>query len=237
MKRFFLLLVLGLPACSPAAPPPAPPEVVVTVEPEANPEPKAETKPESKPTPAPASVAVTPATLEPAVAKALASKTAPLPDAKAKGPKGHDSEIARGELPLAKLPPSAVSLPPANRKPALPSPPNEGVPVRLGDGAELDWRSVKLSEAPTVKAPPRPQPTAADTPRLGFPQPDRIPADDPTAELSTTRIVNTLLAAPTIAAPFLRLVLPDPFEFAEQLKPAPTPEFGIVPVVVSPARP
>lgn len=235
MKRFFLLLVLGLPACSPAAPPPAPPEVVVTVDSVANPEPKAEPKPESKPTPA--SVAVTPAMLEPAVAKALASKTAPLPDAKATGPKGHDSEIARGELPLAKLPPAAVSLPPGNRKTALPSPPNEGVPLRLGDGAELDWRGAKMPEAPTVKSPPRPEPTAADTPRLGFPQPDRIPADDPTADLSTARIVNTLLAAPTIAAPFLRLVLPDPFEFAEQLKPTPTPEFGIVPVVVPPARP
>ncbi len=234
MKRYLILLVLGLPACSPSAPPPpAPPEVVVAVEPE----PKARAEgglkpiglalPQEKPAEPPAAPTL----------KALASTVPSLPEAKAKGPKGRDSEIARGELPLAKLPPAAVPLPPVNRKAARPSPPSEGVPLGLGDGAELDWRGSKLPEAPTVNAPPRPQPTAADTPRLGYPQPDRIPADDPTADLSTARIVNTLLAAPTIAAPFLRLVLPDPFEFAEQLKPTPVSEFGIVPVIVPPARP
>jgi hypothetical protein len=237
MKRFLLLLVLGVPACAPSAPPPAAPEVVVAVEPEPKSEPNDVSAVPDKIAPEAPPLRPTRVEVPAPVAKALAPTVSPPPLPKAAGPRGRDSEIARGELPLAKPTPAAAPLPPVPRKTTNPSPPAEGVPFRIGDGAELDWRGTKLPEAPTVKSPPRPQPTAADVPRLGFPQPDRIPIDDPTADLSTARIVNTLLVAPTLAAPFLRLMLPDPFEFAEQLKAPAAPEFGIVPVLVPPARP
>jgi hypothetical protein len=234
MKRWLPIIVLGVSACGQTAPPPSvePPELDVAVVPEPRPKAADELKrpiaalaPETRPEPSAPT------------AKALASKPAPLPDAREHKPKGRDSSIERGELP-AGIPSATIpSLPPPTRKPALPSPPAEGVSHRIGDGAELDWRGFRQPVAPPVKAPPRPEPSAADVPRLGFPQPDRIPTDDPTAELSTARIVNTLLMAPTITAPFVRLLLPDPFEFAGQLKPSPAPEFATTPVLVSPARP
>jgi hypothetical protein len=74
-------------------------------------------------------------------------------------------------------------------------------------------------------------------PSLARQVPDRSPTDDPTAELSTARIVNTLLPVPALVSPFLRLVLPDPFEFAEQVRPPTRPEMATTPVTVPPKRP
>lgn len=171
------------------------------------------------------------------VADALRPKVAPLVDAKVKAPRVRSSDVERGDLPSAKPSATAVPLPPIKRKATVPSPPNEAISSRVGEGSEMNWRDSKFPESPAVKSPPRPEPTAADVPRLGYPVSDRIPVDDPTAEISTLRIVNTLILAPTIAAPFVRLMLPDPFEFAEHVKATPTSEFATLPVLVPMARP
>lgn len=237
MKRLFPLMVLGIASCGPSAPtPPAPPvpEVKVTVE-EPKTEPVAVT-----PTPTPKAVPtaiIEPVALAKPVAEALRPTVAPLIEPKVKAARPRSSDIERGDLPSAKPIASAVPLPPRARKSPLPSPPNEGVSSRVGEGSEMNWRDAKFPESPAVKSPPRPEPTAADVPRLGYPVPDRIPVDDPTAEISTARIVNSVILAPTIAAPFVRLLLPDPFEFAEQVKATPAAEFATVPVLVPMARP
>lgn len=234
MKRLLPLLVLGVSACGPSAPPAPVPEVRVEAEPD--PRPQVAGGPKQLP-PGIALSEPAPVAIAKPVADALQPKVAPLIDPKVKSPRPRLGDIDRGDLPMVKPTAKAVPLPPVTRKPTLPSPPSEGVSQRVGEGSEMNWRDAKFPESPTVKSPPRAEPTAADVPRLGYPVPDRIPVDDPTAEISTARIVNTLMVAPTIAAPFLRLMLPDPFEFAEQVKPPTTSEFATTPVLVPMARP
>lgn len=244
MTRFLPLAALVVAGCSPSAPPAA---VVVPegakVEVQADP-----VKPADEP-PAPAGpkpVKVELPKVEPfryaadaagkKVEQALtpATPSEKLPRA---APRPRASDVERGELPTKKPVVVAPTLPPAARKPAMPSPPHEGVPATVGVGSEVPLAATKLPEGERVKAAARPEPTAADVPKMAVQQPDRIPVDDPTAELSTQRIVNTLMLAPELAAPFLRLILPDPFEFAEHLKAPPTPELATAPVFVPPARP
>jgi hypothetical protein len=170
------------------------------------------------------------------VEESLTPKVPPPPAGRVTAPKPRASAVDRGDLPPAKPGVTAAPLPQPARKSALPTPPGEGV-AAAGVGMELDLAERKLPESPRVSSPPRPQPSAADVPRMAVQVPDRAPTDDPTAELSTARIVNTLLLAPPIAAPFLRLVLPDPFEFAEQVKPPATSELATAPAFVPPAKP
>lgn len=236
MKRLFPLLVLAVSACGQSAPPP-PPDVAIAVDPE--PEPRPQVPGGLKPLAPEVAIQLQaePVALAKPVADALRPTVAPLVEPKVKAPRARSSDIERGDLPQPKPTAAAAPLPAVKRKATVPSPPNEGVSQRVGEGSEMNWRDSKFPESPAVKSPPRPEPTAADVPRLGYPVPDRIPVDDPTAEISTLRIVNTLLLAPTIAAPFVRLLLPDPFEFADHVKATPSTEFATLPVLVPMARP
>ena len=237
MKRWLPLLVLGISACGQPAPPPLPdPVVPVQFESESKQAARQQAAGDVKQLP-PGITLTTQVEVAKPTAQALQPKAAPLQDEKVKGPRSRSSDIERGDLPSPKPAATAVPLPVVKRKPTVPSPPSEGVSQRVGEGSEMNWRDVKFPESPAVKSPPRPEPTAADVPRLGYPVPDRIPVDDPTAEISTLRIVNTPILAPTIAAPFVRLLLPDPFEFAEHVKATPTAEFATLPVPVPMARP
>jgi len=47
---------------------------------------------------------------------------------------------------------------------------------------------------------------------------ERASLDDPTADLSAVRVIETPLPVPAIQLPFLRTFIPNPFELAEQLK-------------------
>jgi hypothetical protein len=73
---------------------------------------------------------------------------------------------------------------------------------------------------------------------LARPLPDRASLDDPTADPANAAIVARPAGAPWVVAGFLRLVLPDPFELAEQVKPKvpPPAEPGLSPVPVNPQR-
>ena len=67
---------------------------------------------------------------------------------------------------------------------------------------------------------------------------ERAPVDDPTAVISAARLIATIFPFPVGTLPFLKQSIPDPFEFAEQLKgrlPRAT-EFGSVPSVVVPEK-
>lgn len=229
-------LLVAAAGCSPPPPPAAiddpPPVPVVAAQPKSEPKPPEPEQPKVEPF----------RYADDAGGKKVEQALAPtLPAEKsshaATAPRGRVSEVDGGSLPMKKPGVPAVPLPPDPRKSAVPPPPREGVPATVGVGSEMPLRDIKLPDGPGAKAPPRPDPTAADVPRLAVQQPDRVPTDDPTADLSTGRIVNTLMLAPTLAAPFVRLLLPDPFEFAEQLKPPPVPELATAPVLVPPARP
>ena len=62
---------------------------------------------------------------------------------------------------------------------------------------------------------------------------------DPTADITTARIIFTQLLAPVVINSFARFGIPDPFEFAEHLrsKTGSSAELGTKPEVVPPARP
>ena len=171
-----------------------------------------------------------------AVAKALAPMAPATPVAPApRAPKPRESGIDRGELPLAPVALKAVALPWVNRKGALPSSPPERVPTELGAGNMLPTSAATMPVVPPgAYRMPTVTPTAADVPKLAQPVPERASLEDPTAEISAARIVNTPLPAPNLSTPFLRPSVPDPFEWAEQVKPPPSPEMGTAPV--SPTR-
>jgi hypothetical protein len=76
-------------------------------------------------------------------------------------------------------------------------------------------------------------------PPQGRPQPSRVSFDDPTAELGHAAITGPAIKVALAPAPFLRAVIPDPFEFGVQVRPnipralEPAP----APVPVDPKRP
>jgi hypothetical protein len=144
----------------------------------------------------------------------------------------------RGEWPqpLPTLTPISIPLP-AVRSPQ-PSPPVERTPLLLGIAAAEDLGRIQAKEKPLLRASSPPNPGAADVPLLARQVLDRASLEDPTAEISRNRIVQTPWPLPAIAGPILKLLIPDPFELAEHLKaPIPSREFGTRPVVVPPARP
>jgi hypothetical protein len=134
--------------------------------------------------------------------------------------------------------PTAPPVPPDRPAGLKPVAPPERVPVALGSGADRVPAKPVLPESPGIKtkAPDVNRPPAL--PVLARPVPDRAALDDPTAEPGNAAIVARPTGAPWSPAGFLRLVVPDPFELAEQVKPRvpPPAEPGLSPVPVSPQR-
>lgn len=152
-----------------------------------------------------------------AVAKALiAPPHLPPETPTVKAPTPYTSALDRGELPLPTVAPrplSPSSVPTASA--AKPSPPAQGpllsrFPGPLPEGKQPD--------RPLVKAPSPANPRAADVPLMAWAKQERASLDDPTADLSAVRVIYTTLPVPAFQLPFLRLFIPNPFEFAEQLK-------------------
>ncbi len=157
--------------------------------------------------------------------------------AKVSAPQSRTSSADRGEVPLTKPLVTVATLPPLVRKPNLPTPPNEGVPRTLGNAATVDLSHIRMPESPLIRGAVRLEPSGSDVPRLAQQVVERAAIDDPTAEISTERIIRTMLTAPALTAPFLKLLLPDPFEFREHVREKPTAELAATPVIVLPKRP
>jgi hypothetical protein len=151
-----------------------------------------------------------------AVAKALVLPT-PLPaeTPAATKPKPHASALDRGELPLppVAMKPFGPTEPKGNT--VKPSPPAERY---LPDPAVASLPEGRATERPKAKAPAPPNAGAADVPLNAWRQGDRAPLEDPTSDLSAGRVIETPLPTTTTPLPFLRAFIPNPFEYAEQLK-------------------
>jgi hypothetical protein len=160
---------------------------------------------------------------------ALAPAAPAVPPPAVTGPRPRAAAAERTEFALPTPTVAAAPLPVSPRRAARPSPPPERVPA-----ATTVILVVRLPEGPLVADR---KPAAAGLPPLARPVPDRVSVEDPTADLSTARIVHTVLPVPRLAVPFLRLMLPDPFELAGQIRLPPMPELATAPVTVPPARP
>ena len=116
--------------------------------------------------------------------------------------------------------------------------PPERVPPDLGNGATAVPAKPTLPVGAGITERSRDVNLPPAMPTLGRPVPDRVSLDDPTSELGNAAVVNPVVKVPFTPAVFLKSVLPDPFEFGEQVKPKvpPTAEPGLSPVPVNPQR-
>ena len=112
------------------------------------------------------------------------------------------------------------------------------MPANLGAAADgppakpvLPVAAVVTERARDVNLPP-PAPT------LGRPVTDRVSLDDPTSEFGNAEVVAGQVKVPLAASGFLKAVIPDPFELAEQVKPKvpAAAEPSPAPVTVNPQR-
>jgi len=148
------------------------------------------------------------------------------------------SPLDGGELPETSLKVAPVSIPLPVGKPARPTPPPEQAPTDLGRAAAENLSLIQTQVKPLVKSSRVLNPGAADVPPLSRQLPDRASLEDPTADIARVRIVETAFLIPVLEATALRLVIPDPFEFVEQLKgKLPARDFGNSPMTVPPGRP
>ncbi len=243
--RWLAIGALGLVGCNDTPPAPRASEAttVAKVEP-ALPTPATPTS-EVKPAPQPVPAPVEPAVKLPddlggkAVQKSLmptVKMPGDLPGPKAARPR--ITPLDRGELPSAPFVIALPSTPIPKAKPAKPSLPPERPPSDLGQAAAENLTAVKFLDKPLVRAEGPANAGAADVPALARQVVERAPVDDPTAEISAARLIATIFPFPVGTLPFLKQSIPDPFEFAEQLKgklPRET-EFGTVPSVVVPEK-
>jgi hypothetical protein len=207
-------VLVGVIGCGGSAPPPeqdaAVPVIVASTEP-ADPKPTTQATQPAKPADPP------PTLVGKAVAKALVVPP-PLPadpptDTK---PKPYSSPLDRGETPLPPLALKPFNFTPTPTTSAVkPSPPWER---QLPDNSTAAIPEGRRSERPLVKAPAPMNAGAADVPMNAWKQNDRAPLEDPTADLSAVRVIDTPLPVNVVTLPFLRMSIPNPFEFAEQLK-------------------
>jgi hypothetical protein len=147
------------------------------------------------------------------------------------------SPLDSGELPLPEVPLKMPALPLPESKPVQLSPPKEVAPRDLGTNVPK-FLPIQVNPRPLVKAPSVPNPGAGDVPSTARQLPDRASLEDPSAELSNAKVIVTPFPIPMDALPFFRITIPDPFEFAEQLK-GKLPrvqEFGTAPATVNPER-
>lgn len=220
VARHWLAVFAGLGAVGCGGKPPAEPTTVTPVligpsgsmaEPaDTKPDPDKQTKPADPPPSLPSD------TGGKAVAKALRTPP-PLPaDPPAvKQPKPYSSAVDRGEFPLPSVPARAFTPtdPKASgTKPTAPAErnqPNDATAI-LPEG--------KATDRPLLKVPTPSNPGAADVPLNAWRQGDRASLDDPTTDLAAMRVIETALPLATGVLPFVRVNIPDPFEFAGHLK-------------------
>ena len=102
----------------------------------------------------------------------------------------------------------------------------------------MNLTAVQMKERPPVKADGPRNPLAVDVPMMAWTRPDRASLDDPTVDASAFRVIVTPFPLPTDPLPFVKLTIPDPFEFKEQLKGkvGRDAEFATTPVVVNPEK-
>ena len=142
--------------------------------------------------------------------------------------------------PDAPAPASYVLPPVLPPKPTSTKPgaPPEKLPLDLGAGADgvpakpvLPVAAVATDRARDVNLPP-------PAPALGRPVTDRVALDDPTGELGNAVVVGGAVKVPPAASGFVKVVVPDPFELGEQVKPKvpATAEPSAAPVTVNPQR-
>jgi len=137
---------------------------------------------------------------------------------------------------LAYTPPPALPKRSAGFAPHAPA---EHVPFDLGVGAAAvpARPTFVVQKAEPVRAPDVTQPPPLTS--LARQVPDRASLEDPAAEPAGAVIVNRVVSPAVGVAEFWRVVLPDPFELAAQVKPV-VPlgaDPGLAPVTVSPMRP
>lgn len=118
------------------------------------------------------------------------------------------------------------------------APPVERVPPDLGRGAgsvpakpTVPIAKVVTERARDVNLPP-PLPT------LGRSAAERVSLDDPTSELANAAIAEPVAKVPLAPAAFLKVGIPDPFEFGDQVKAkiSSSAEPGLIPVPINPRR-
>jgi hypothetical protein len=198
--------------------------------------------------PAPAAAPPAPGFAFPADAAGQATARAVTPKPPAPLPTERLGDAPRPRTPPARVvdPDSLVKLTlkpppvlPDRPDGAAPAAPPERVPVGLGVGAEgvpqrppMPAAPVETPRARDVKLPP-------ELPPLARQLPDRAGLDDPTADAGNADVVARSVAVRLAAAAFLRVTLPDPFELADQVRPAvpPAAEPGRAVVPVDPRRP
>jgi hypothetical protein len=118
------------------------------------------------------------------------------------------------------------------------SPPREQVPYDFGRGADaLPARpSFPITAAITERARDVNLPPAL--PKLGRPLTERVSVDDPSGEYANAAIVGAEVNVPLASAEFVKVALPDPFEWGDQVKAKlpPQAEPGLSPVPIAPQR-
>jgi hypothetical protein len=149
-------------------------------------------------------------------------------------------------LPVRVLNPDAAAKPKSLPPPILPArsvgvrfaPPVERVPPDLGRGAGAVPARPTLPIAKIVTERSRDVNLPPALPTLGRAVADRVSLDDPTSELANAAIAEPVVKVPLAPAAFLKVGIPDPFEFGEQVKAkiAPSAEPGLTPVPVNPRR-
>jgi len=149
------------------------------------------------------------------------------------------SPVDRGEPSLPTV--GAKVLPPSPKptgKPPRLSPPPDGAPNALGDAAAVGVSAFPLPDRPLLKGTSAANPGATDVPAMARQLPDRPSVEDPTVAATARGVIETPLPLPTGELPYLKEVIPNPFEFAEQLKGklGKETEFGTAPAVVNPGK-
>ncbi len=166
-------------------------------------------------------------------------------------------QVAPAEAPSTG--PRRLPVPSALESPSVPLPPNQGLVPRLPAGKDrTPPRPRPLAEEPPLSDyrldPERPhehvlpagararrpgpdvnQPAAL--PVLAGPAPDRASLDDPTADFSASAVRAATPPVRATPAPFLRLTLPDPFEYRDAARVRTPPPDDAPPVTASPRPP
>jgi hypothetical protein len=140
--------------------------------------------------------------------------------------------------PVAKAKYTLPPVPPAKAANVALGQPPERVPPDLGNGATAVPAKPTLPVAAGITERARDVNLPPAMPILGRPAADRVGLDDPTAELGHAAVANPPVKVALTPAAFLKVALPDPFEYGEQVRPKvpPAAEPGLTPVPVDPRR-